>query len=126
MILESYNQKLKEAREVENCDDQSKRNNECTISPDNRPKTFAFDRNGQYFLRNTMAVNDRASSMLRQGNFDLLALLATQESVHRVLRDYVDAGKEREVSFDGFESFTSHVWLNFLMEIRSMEVQMIS
>jgi hypothetical protein len=105
MILESYNQKLKEAREAENCDDLSFRNNECTISPENRPKAFAFDRNGQYFLRNTMAVNDRASSMLRQGNFDLLALLATQESVHRVLRDYVDAGSEREVSFEWFREF---------------------
>jgi hypothetical protein len=105
MILESYNNKVKEAREAENCDDASFDNNECTVSPENRPRIFAYDRNGQYFLRNTMAVNDRASSMLRQGNFDLLALLATQESVHRVLRDYVDAGEELEASFEWFRGF---------------------
>lgn len=105
MILESYNRKVKEARESENCDDASYDNNECTISPENRPRIFAFDRNAAYFLRNTMAVNDRASSMLRQGNFDLLALLVTQESVHRVLRDYVDAGDERDASFEWFREF---------------------
>jgi hypothetical protein len=105
MILESYNNKLKEAREEENCDEESYENRECTISAENRPKVFAFERNAQYFVRNTMAFNDRASSMLRQGNFDLLALLATQESVHRVLRDYADAGSEREVSFQWFREF---------------------
>ena len=97
MILESYNRKVKEAKESENCDAATYDSNECAISPENLPRIFAFDRNGQYFLRNTMAVNDRASSMLRQGNFDLLALLATQESVHRVLRNYVDAGEEYEI-----------------------------
>lgn len=105
MILESYNNKLKEAREDENCDEESYENRECTIAAENRPKVFAFERNAQYFVRNTMAFNDRASSMLRQGNFDLLALLATQESVHRVLRDYADAGSEREVSFQWFREF---------------------
>lgn len=105
MILESYNKKVKEAREAENCDDASYDNNECAVSAENRPRIFAFDRNAQYFLRNTMAVNDRASSMLRQGNFDLLALLATQESVHRVLRDYVDSGEEHSASFEWFRGF---------------------
>jgi hypothetical protein len=105
MILESYNKKVKEAREAENCDDASYDNNECAVSAENRPRIFAFDRNAQYFLRNTMAVNDRASSMLRQGNFDLLALLATQESVHRVLRDYVDSGEEHAASFEWFRGF---------------------
>lgn len=105
MVLESYNNKIKEARDEENCDDESYENRECVISAENRPKVFAFDRDAPCLLRNSMSFQTGASSMLRQGNFDLLALLLTQESVHRVLRDYVDAGKEREVTFQWFREF---------------------
>lgn len=46
------------------------------------------------FDKTTLAMGDwgvfqaRAPSPLRKANFDLLVLLATQESVHRVLREY--------------------------------------
>ena len=39
-------------------------------------------------LGNNIVQDGRASSSYRNGNFDLLGLLATQESVHRVLRKY--------------------------------------
>lgn len=63
----------------------------------------AQDQNSGYFLHNKImeeSENDgRASSPVRKGNFDLLALLATQEALHRVLRSYQETGDERSVSF---------------------------
>lgn len=60
----------------------------------------AFDRyNAMLLLSNSMDFNMHSSSPLRKGTFDLLLLLSTQESVHRVLKDYATAGDEREVSF---------------------------
>ena len=60
----------------------------------------AFDRNNaMLLLSNSMDFNVHTSSPLRKGTFDLLLLLCTQESVHRTLRDYANAGDEREVSF---------------------------
>jgi len=58
----------------------------------------AFVRNAMVFVRDAIAFEEHTSSPLRKGNFDLICLLATQESVHRVLRAYADAGEEREVS----------------------------
>uniref|UniRef100_A0A7S1GJK4 Uncharacterized protein n=1 Tax=Cyclophora tenuis TaxID=216820 RepID=A0A7S1GJK4_CYCTE len=65
----------------------------------------AFDRMGIYLLRNSIATRSSESSTLRKGSFDLLLLMATQESIHRVLRDYVDAGTKREVSFNWFRDY---------------------
>ena len=42
---------------------------------------------------------------MRQGNFDLLTLLATQEALHRVLREYQQAGEERSVSQKWLKQF---------------------
>jgi hypothetical protein len=67
------------------------------------------DQNSGYFLNNKMleeSENDaRASSPFRKGNFDLLALLATQEALHRVLRSYQETGEERSVSFHWLRQF---------------------
>ena len=49
---------------------------------------IVFDRNAMAMLTNTMGSQDRDSSPLRRSNFDLLLLLCTQESIHRVLRSY--------------------------------------
>lgn len=60
----------------------------------------AFDRyNAMVLLSNSMVSNTHTSSPLRKGNFDLMLLLSTQESIHRVLRLYANAGDERAVSF---------------------------
>lgn len=46
----------------------------------------------------------KAPSPLRKGNFDLLVLLATQESIHRVLREYQQV-QEQQVSFEWLREF---------------------
>ena len=66
----------------------------------------AFDRHvGDMLLSNAIFSKDQNSSPLRKGNFDLMFLLATQESIHRVLRNYARAGDEREVSFHWLRDF---------------------
>jgi hypothetical protein len=70
-----------------------------------REKTKAFDRTSMYLLSNSIEFGTVESSPYRKGNFDLLCLLATQESIHRVLRDYREAGEERRVSLDWLRDF---------------------
>jgi hypothetical protein len=113
-VLESYNDKIKAARDAEEAarkkaaeecsGDGSYEDMECSIAAGMAPKV-AFERNAMYYLRNSNAYTEKSPSMLRNANFDLLCLLATQESIHRVLRDYVDAGNEHEVSLQWFREF---------------------
>lgn len=65
----------------------------------------AFDRVAMILLGNAIDFNEQASSPYRKGNFDLLLLLATQESIHRVLRAYREQGEERKVSFEWLRDF---------------------
>ncbi|CAB9510210.1 expressed unknown protein [Seminavis robusta] len=68
----------------------------------------AFDRyNAMMLLSHAMDIGDDGikPSPLRKGNFDLMLLLSTQESIHRVLRDYAHAGDERDVSFTWLSEF---------------------
>lgn len=64
-----------------------------------------FERNSMLMLTSTMIFKAFASSPQRQGNFDLLYLLLTQESLHRVLREYRKSGDEREVSYEWLKEF---------------------
>lgn len=64
-----------------------------------------FDRNSMLMLTSTMIFKAFASSPQRQGNFDLLYLLLTQESLHRVLREYRKSGDEREISYEWLKQF---------------------
>jgi len=68
-------------------------------------KKKAYDRTAMIVLGNNIVQDGRASSPYRKGSFDLLGLLATQESIHRVLREYREAGEEREVSFEWLRNF---------------------
>jgi len=71
-----------------------------------KEKKQTFDRNAMMMLGNAIDYADRASSPYRKGNFDLLVLLATQESVHRVLRRYrMHDADERMVSFEWLRDF---------------------
>ena len=65
----------------------------------------AYDRTAMVVLGHSIVQDGRSSSPYRQGSFDLLGLLATQESIHRVLRGYREAGDEREVSFEWLREF---------------------
>lgn len=63
------------------------------------------------YEQNTMAVENlgvfgaNASLPLRKGNFDLTILLVTQESVHRVLRQYRE--DDEKVAFEWLLEFYS-------------------
>ena len=65
-------------------------------------KTLLYDRNALAYLTNSIASQDRASSPFRKSNFDLLLLLCTQESVHRVLREYLEDTDE-EMHMEKYE-----------------------
>ena len=62
-----------------------------------QPPVLVFDRNAM--MSNSNDLGDRDSSPLRKKNFDLLILLCTQESIHRVLREYMEEDKEDSLDF---------------------------
>ncbi len=90
---------------------QAKARDQITDESSSPPgKQNAYTRDAMFMLSNTMASHSQRSSPFRCGNFDLMVLLSTQESIHRVLRDYRKAGPEREVSYAWFSEFyTSRV-----------------
>ena len=121
-ILASYHARTSQMRDEEECAADSSSgggptatttNEDCgpadTMHIREQSGGAAFDRNAGYYMVNKiteeMETSGRTSSHLRQGNFDLLALLATQEALHRVLRDYQEAGEERSVSHKWLKQF---------------------
>ena len=122
MILDSYHKfqstkRLKEADENiksdDNDDEWSDNITDVTslTAPYSSPydKSFkAYDRSAMLILGNNIIQDGRASSSFRKGNFDLLGLLATQESIHRVLRKYTEEATtsgELNVSFEWLKQF---------------------
>ncbi len=111
-ILDSYYDTGRAAREDESStkEDDSEEciNVEQLVTPysgvDEKQRRV-FDRNAMLMLTSTMIFKAFASSPQRQGNFDLLYLLLTQESLHRVLREYRKSGDEREVSYEWLKEF---------------------
>ena len=75
-----------------------------------RSSTTSSDGAATAFERTAMAYGDfgifnaKAPSPLRKGNYDLLVLLATQESVHRLLRSYQEV-EELRISFEWLLDF---------------------
>lgn len=65
----------------------------------------SFDRTTSYILSSNMESSPTASSPFRKGNFDLLYNLCTQASIHELLRQFKEAGEEREVSFVWLRNF---------------------
>jgi hypothetical protein len=119
-VLDSYHENLASARDLEGCstaDDGAAEDPFSCVdaehlasslagqNDDDRSLRGAFERSAQTLLNNAIAFEEWASSPLRKRNFDLLLLLATQESVHRVLRQYRDAGNDRQVSFEWFREY---------------------
>ena len=98
-ILDSYFSKVKSARDEQsggaNMDDPTYVD----------PTTVAFDRVGINILNNHTAFQAAASSPFRRGSFDLLYNLATQESIHRLLRSFQQAGEAKVVSFEWLRDF---------------------
>lgn len=110
-ILSSYEEKSANARSEECLDADTENPEDCAIPTDGSKATFgkskatAYDRVSMTLMDHTIEFTDLNSSPNRKGNFDLLTLLATQESIHRVLRQYREAGSERQVSFEWLRSF---------------------
>mmetsp|Transcript_17353 Transcript_17353/g.38390 ORF Transcript_17353/g.38390 Transcript_17353/m.38390 type:complete len:406 (+) Transcript_17353:230-1447(+) len=98
-ILDSYFSKVKAARDEQSggtdMDDPSHVN----------PATVAFDRVGINILNNHTAFQEAASSPFRRGSFDLLYNVATQESIHRLLRSFQQTGEAKVVSFEWLRDF---------------------
>lgn len=121
MILDSYHKfqstkRLKEADDNLKSDDVDEWSDNITdvtslTAPYSSPydKSFkAYDRSAMLIMGNNIIQDGRASSSFRKGNFDLLGLLATQESIHRVLQKYkaeaISSG-ELNVSFEWLKQF---------------------
>jgi len=68
-------------------------------------KSEVFERSVTTMMNNLNPYEDMNSSPFRKGNFDLLHLLATQASVHRVLRELKLQGSESEASFNWLRNF---------------------
>ena len=78
--------------------------------PFQRPRRRqAYESMAAVYLNNKMMEHEartgRPSSPQRKGSFDLLGLLATQEAVHMVLRDYLEQGETRRVSLEWLLQF---------------------
>lgn len=73
-----------------------------------------FDRNAGYTFSESLCNLDRESSHFRKKSFDLLLLLATQESIHRVLKLYqakdAEKGRNSNKVFSTGKT-TSYDWL---------------
>ena len=115
-ILDSYHARTSQMRDQE---EEEEEEEQCAAAHDTTAldiaatkddcASAAFDRNAGYFLTNKITeeveTTGHTSSQLRQGSFDLLTLLATQEALHRVLRKFQKAGDERSVSHMWFKQF---------------------
>jgi len=70
-------------------------------------REYVYERNAAMILTNNMAMQEFVSSPIRKGSFDLLQLLSLHESIFRVLREYKDIGREKEVSFEWLRDYFS-------------------
>jgi len=81
----------------------------ASIKDNKERENLTFERFGTFHLDYVQDPNDEHGylqpSPLRKANFDLLTLIATQESVHRLLREYKEAGSSEETTHDWFKSF---------------------
>jgi len=69
------------------------------------PSAGAFDRVAANILANYSRSEVGASSPFRRGNFDLLYNLATQEGVHRLIRNLRDAGEAKQLSHEWLRDY---------------------
>ena len=112
-ILESYYENHAKTRnDEEECETQEDidpddcvKTEHMTAAYSDVPAKKAYDRIAMFMMTTSIDSNGLGSSSHREGNFDLLSLLSTQESIHRVLREYRESGEERKVSFEWLRDF---------------------
>jgi hypothetical protein len=110
-ILTSYLDRQMEARKEEVDDQEIKDLTSPYSDRSSKEATLVFDRNAMTMLANSIATQGYDSSPFRLSNFDLLLLLSTQESIHRVLREY--SAEDAEEDFDWLKDFYSERVGNF-------------
>ena len=76
-----------------------------TSSSKQQQKAPIFDVNTWYGWSQSLFSRDRDSSPFRKKNFDLLLLMSTQESIHRVLRSYKEDENVRPETFEWLLDF---------------------
>ncbi|KAG7374173.1 hypothetical protein IV203_013268 [Nitzschia inconspicua] len=75
------------------------------VAQNSREKAPVFDINVWYTWSQSLFNQDRDSSPFRKKNFDLLLLLSTQESVHRVLKSYKNDDNVRPETYEWLLDF---------------------
>lgn len=110
LILDSYHDNTVESRqEEENTRIGDKYDDENVPSDYHQPsddeKRTPFNRISMIMLLDKNAFEDKKPSPVRKGSFDLLSILALQESIHRVLRKYKTQGGEKKLAFQWLRDF---------------------
>jgi len=120
-IIASYNEKVAKSRDTKEdrvhtekrdshsnlSDGMSSGDANLGVTDRHLEKYHAFERLEIYLLNNHPNMNDPESTPLRASNFDLLLLLSTQESIHRVLKNYMTAGDEKTATFQWLLNYYS-------------------
>jgi len=68
-------------------------------------KRSMISRDSMTILLDNNSFEEARSSPLRKGSFDLLLLLSTQESIHRVLRNIMSSGVKDKPTYDWLRNF---------------------
>jgi hypothetical protein len=81
-------------------------NTAFSSSYSDKKSKVAFERTSRAYMNDMDSYSPVTSSPFRKGNFDLLLLLLTQESIHRVLRGFQDAkDADERVHFEYLREF---------------------
>jgi len=112
LILSSYRENQIAAREESDADNNQLKDidgigDQDFVAPYSAKRKMdnAFERKALTLISSVMDATIRESSPFRKSNFDLMLLLLTQESIHRVMRQYQEAGGENQILFAWLRDF---------------------
>ena len=96
----SSSAKTKSSSSSSNDDDDDDDDDTSNKKEEKKRHNTIFDRNVIFSWSQSLWSPNRSSSPYRKANFDLLLLLATQESIHRVLKSYKDDDEVRQETYE--------------------------
>jgi hypothetical protein len=99
-VLSSANQRILESYFAYARQEREKKDDQLQSTP-----PVAFERTAVNILNNHTGFAVSEGSPLRKGNFDLMYNLCTQASVHRLLKQFQDAGEAKEISYSWLSEF---------------------
>jgi len=108
LVIESYfenRRKERNSEEYKEGERPDKPNEQTIHSSSEQASQPKFNRDTMRTLINLSSNQGYSFSPLRVGSFDLLLLLCTQESIHRVMNILREEGPESEVTFQWFLKF---------------------